>query len=330
MSEKDRWKKLKDSHIQAVMLERYAYNMRKKMAIEEPQEYLSLIIDGMYQNKTCIPHFVGPRSKEMSAAEVLKTHVTGVISHGHNFRKCYVDVLQYKHDSNLTINILVKTLWKLSQNGRLPRTLYVQADNCSRENKNKYVLAFLELLVRREIFQQVQLSFLYVGHTHEDIHQLFSVVSKVLGKNEALDLPELLSLLPLGEEIEGLYNYRDWLGPNIIDVANHSRPNIFLFKRSGNGRSVDLFYRKTSRQSWNVVKDGILRSMPSGKPNLLLQDYTDFEVDKLSRNITTRLSRFLPDQKRVWWEKFLSEITILRSDADKLESKSKRAAVCGS
>ena len=43
----------------------------------------------------------------------------------------------------------------LFQNGRLPRTLYWQADNCWRENKNKYTLGFCELLVREHIFDEV-------------------------------------------------------------------------------------------------------------------------------------------------------------------------------
>ena len=43
----------------------------------------------------------------------------------------------------------------LLQENKLPPTLYVQADNCGRENKNKYVLAFLELLVAENIFREV-------------------------------------------------------------------------------------------------------------------------------------------------------------------------------
>lgn len=37
----------------------------------------------------------------------------------------------------------------------LPPVLYLQADNCFRENKNKFVLALLELLVHKEVFYEV-------------------------------------------------------------------------------------------------------------------------------------------------------------------------------
>ena len=43
----------------------------------------------------------------------------------------------------------------LFQNDRLPGTLYLQADNCWRENKNKYTLGFCELLVRERIFNEM-------------------------------------------------------------------------------------------------------------------------------------------------------------------------------
>jgi hypothetical protein len=43
-----------------------------------------------------------------------------------------------------------------------------------RENKNRYVLAFLKSLVDCGLFEHIYLNFLPVGHTHCDIDQLFS------------------------------------------------------------------------------------------------------------------------------------------------------------
>lgn len=57
-----------------------------------------------------------------------------------------------------------------------PSTLYLQADNCAGENKNIYMLTFLSPLISLDMFQEIYLSFLLVGHTHEDIDQLFSMV----------------------------------------------------------------------------------------------------------------------------------------------------------
>jgi len=41
------------------------------------------------------------------------------------------------------------------QGNRLPPVLYLQADNCVRENKNQYVIGFCELLVKEHIFNEV-------------------------------------------------------------------------------------------------------------------------------------------------------------------------------
>ena len=51
-------------------------------------------------------------------------------------------------------------LWMfLFQNNFLPPNLFIQADNCWRENKNRYVFAFLELLVAEQVFHEVSVDF---------------------------------------------------------------------------------------------------------------------------------------------------------------------------
>jgi hypothetical protein len=41
-------------------------------------------------------------------------------------------------------------------------------DNYVKDNKNKYLLTILSLLTTRDVFEEVRLGFLVVGHTHED------------------------------------------------------------------------------------------------------------------------------------------------------------------
>ena len=48
---------------------------------------------------------------------------------------------------------------------------------CHRENKNRYVLAFLKSLVDCGVFEHIYLNFLPVGHTHCDIDELFSRIA---------------------------------------------------------------------------------------------------------------------------------------------------------
>lgn len=82
---------------------------------------------------------------------VLRTHVTGVIVHGRR-SFAFVDLHLWPHDSNLSSNILLQVLL---QQSNLPSTLYLQLDNCFRENKNQFLFGFLGVLIRQEIFKEV-------------------------------------------------------------------------------------------------------------------------------------------------------------------------------
>src|SRR5450759_2002476 len=101
--------------------------------------------------------------------------------------------------------------------GRLPPTLRLQADNCTRENKNIYMFGLCAALVGLGYFQEVQLCFLIVGHTHEDIDQRFSIISNTLKRTNIDSLKELLQLVERGTSYteafvsaKHLENVRDW------------------------------------------------------------------------------------------------------------------------
>lgn len=115
---------------------------------------MSIIIDGMDQHCTAIPQ-LHPTPKALSYTDQLNTHITGAIVHGRG-QHTYIDVKEYPHDSNLTINIILNILIRYTDS--LPPTLYLQLDNTARENKNRHVFAFLSLLVELNIFKKVNKS----------------------------------------------------------------------------------------------------------------------------------------------------------------------------
>ena len=136
--------------------QRKRYHSIRNRAETDPS-LMSVIIDGMDQSKCSLPHL-----KRLNKSSVnlwkLRTHITGVLVHGYGSTS-YVDYLQWPHDPNLTINVLLRVLVeylpKLADRGSLPRKLAVQLDNCVRENKNKFVLSFLALLVELGVFEEV-------------------------------------------------------------------------------------------------------------------------------------------------------------------------------
>ena len=80
--------------------------------------------------------------------------MTGVLAHGSGAHY-YFDFLQFPHDSNITLCTLMRTLQVISTTRTLPAKLLLQMDNCTRENKNRYVFGFLSLLVELNIFTEV-------------------------------------------------------------------------------------------------------------------------------------------------------------------------------
>ena len=134
--------------------ERQKYYKHITKARREPEKYMSVIIDGMDQQSTAVPHFVR-ESKSTNGAWKLLTHITGAIVHGRG-QHCFVDLKEIPHDSNLTISVLLRVLQLYAPN--IPKVLYLQLDNCGRENKNKYVLAFLCLLVELGVFDKVSIT----------------------------------------------------------------------------------------------------------------------------------------------------------------------------
>ena len=143
----------------------------------------------------------------------------------------YCDVwfgAHHKHDSNQVVSTLLYVIGNvLRRKGFLPPTLRIQADNCTRKNKNIYILALCATLVGLGFFQEVELSILIVGHMHEDIDQRFSCISDVDS------LKEMLSLIERGtSSTEAFVSAR--LSENVWDPSPTDRfrfigwHNIFL------------------------------------------------------------------------------------------------------
>ena len=67
-------------HIDMTMEERMEYSRGRIIALTEPDEYLSFIIDGMDQNTVWVPKF--RQSVKGIESCYLKTHLCGVLVHG--------------------------------------------------------------------------------------------------------------------------------------------------------------------------------------------------------------------------------------------------------
>ncbi len=163
------------AHLDWVKAERLYYHDKIGKAVRSPDKFLSIILDGTDQTAYGMPHFSNVSHISGQGGHKLKVHLVGVLVHGRG-TYCYTILDKFEHGSSLTVECLQRTFKRIEEEeGSLPETLFLQLDNCWRENKNQFLLGYLTWLVDRGIFKDVEISFLPKGHTHEDIDQVLQI-----------------------------------------------------------------------------------------------------------------------------------------------------------
>ena len=123
----------------------------------------------------------------------------GLINHSQRLQQLTWFFPTVKQNPDIIISLLHKHLYNSFVANKTPRapTLYLQADNCYKENKNQYTLFYLALLIAWGWFDDVYMSFLPTGHTHEDIDRLFSYLRIILKRDEYNTLIALMNKIML-------------------------------------------------------------------------------------------------------------------------------------
>ena len=230
-------------HTKLWMCQRYKYfevhqKKGRKSFQDKLYKHLSTILDGMDQKKTSIPYCF-QKTKALADLVPYKTAVIGVIVHGFEARAYLVEPF-WKHDSDLTIEIICRTLQRILEAGHpLAPVLYLQMDNCWRENKNQHVLTFLALLLKLRLFRKIKLNFDLVGHTHEDIDQLFRALNEVLKRKTIATVEDLLHFLSKGyhsnsgnipfsvTRLDSVGGFKDFIQPLEKGMHNHILQHCF-------------------------------------------------------------------------------------------------------
>lgn len=202
--------------------EKEAYYATRERAINFPQTQVSLIVDGADQSKFHLPHFA--INDHASCGRKLPVTIMGGLDHG---RRAFVypSCTNLRQGSNVTIEVIFRMLMHRLEFQPSPIThLSVQLDNTVKQCKSKYLLGFLGLLVlRNPTIEEITLSFLPVGHTHEDIDQLFSKIAHRLVGRDAPSLGALMDQIvksfkrwderPHVEEMTNICNFSDYVKP---------------------------------------------------------------------------------------------------------------------
>ena len=249
----------KKEHIALVKAERQAYYDNRTDACKDKEKFLSLIVDGADQSSFGLPHFYR-KTKDTSGIKI-PTKLYGVIAHG---RGSYAFTVPPNAPTgvNLTVEIVHRVFQHvLEMEGRLPKTLTLQLDNTTGQNKNNYLLAFLALLVGWKVFENVYVNFLPVGHTHEDIDQMFSrfaIYNRVHDATTPTDLlnncREAFYPRPLPGHIENQANIKEAIDqtPGFVRFENITEVQSFFISRDAGGLPVCMVKHLMSGATWKT------------------------------------------------------------------------------
>jgi hypothetical protein len=246
--ERRRLQALHQDHVTEMTKEREMYWVTREGAYRWPHLYMSIIIDGADQSDHELPHFA-TRTKSSDEAYKAKVHLMGAIAH-HRDTYLYTCPGHVKQGHNVTI----QTLWEVitdvkKKEGKLPKNLYLQLDNTTKQNKGKSLAAFCEFLVETGVIHRVYIRYLPVGHTHEDIDQVFSRTTIRLRKHHAFSRPHLAYQLrhgftkygkaPLVAHWDAVANISDWLSSRTTDETGWMSYRHFRFLKKADLAGAD-------------------------------------------------------------------------------------------
>ena len=264
-------------HMRCVTTRRRRYYEHIALSRQLPNEHLTIILDAMDHGKLDSPLWNSATRWDKSHKDLkyFPVHLMGALSFGFDGLSRHL----FFHDTllggetagmNGTVEYVLRVLTHLKAHSKLPnhptkRELHLQFDNCG-DNKNWLVLGFAQLLVTSRLFTAVTVDFLPVGHTHENIDQMFRTVAGIVrhDKVSAMNtLPKLMGVLQAklkAVQCEDVLTYGDFakalvpllvsarccrIGQNVSEVTGHQIPLSYKFindTKFGSGkyqRSID-------------------------------------------------------------------------------------------
>ena len=154
---------------------------------------------------------------------------------------------------------------------------------------------------------QVHLSFLIVGHTHEDVDAGFSKISEKLRRNDAETLDSLIDLLPKPALLDQLFDFKAWVDPYFSIIEAISEPLHYKINRVAD--SVKVYCKGLHNQEWITMDYMVLSQKPKGKPKTVRPDFTKFNFDKMLKQINTIRHMFKGgEQTLMWWTEFYASL----------------------
>jgi len=215
--------KWRRSHLNQQRIERADLERRRRLAATSVDKfthqphYALMMADFITATRGDTPRFRG----EQVALSHFESRILGVevVCGDINGYLIYVTDNLVDKGANVMVELqrqMIKDLAELlKQKGhQMVESLLLQFDN-GRENKNKEMMFYQSMLVEAGIFKSIQVNFLMVGHTHANVDQYFSTISKLIKKQALIATPPALRFM-----LETMLGVRPLLPPRQVDVLH--------------------------------------------------------------------------------------------------------------
>jgi hypothetical protein len=127
--------------------------------------------------------------------------------------------------------------------GRGPRKeMNLVMDNCSRQNKNRYVLHLATLCVELRYYRRVNIIFLVAGHTKNAADQLFNLLKGLYRKKQVFDMDQLKDLLDNNQYVNCIKVEAD----EFYDLGKFEDSIYKQTPLSGHTKKYQLFFAEES------------------------------------------------------------------------------------
>ena len=240
---------------------------------ENEDKFCKIQIDGMDQSK-----FALPRLKRLVGTSLLSklwrpsVHVVGVICFG---------VLEYyallpcdvPKDSNMNATVISRVLDLVANILRakgerfsFPSTLLLALDNTPREGKNSFFASYLATLIQKKVFRHIQVEYMQVDHTHNELDQRFS---------------SMAARIKCSDNIEDMSDLCDWLR-NHMKPANDREMHIEILPNTYDFRSWMSTYDLHVKGLISTHTEPYANHVWRFSPRLWVTDTEDIEVHHAS------------------------------------------------
>ena len=306
-------KEMKKEHYLMQMAERKEYVLRRQLARDNPNTYLSTICDK--SKAIYLPRFAKPGKDDARYGYPMEIYA--VREHNKDDRFFYLMPKLWPGDPNVTITILLDYLRRRKEAlGELPRTWLLQLDNSGHENKNQFVMGLCAMLVSLNWFDNIVVSFLIPGHTHEDVDQDFSVFWRYAANKNILTVPDLRTALITAFSkqkdsnvtcvlVRKMFDFKQVIPSTTAKINGVQAPFSFLFSRQHLHCVQVRDY--CSKGSWSKPIELI-----SGPPTLQAKSIPPCgkKVKKMEKKVKKIVSKFgqrlfFHTGAFTWWRKLL-------------------------